>query len=138
MATSQLTGVNFSLDGDAIDFFGAKGTKFANGKWGVNLLGSLMVEVDTDTIMGKVRDCIADDIEKGNTSKVAQLQLGARQAVVFYLEGRLTRAQLAEATEGPDFVDIPDVDIDGRVVTVRVLANPGHDVATADAEGNIL
>ena len=138
MATSQLTGVNYSLDGDTINFFGAKGTKLGNGKWAINAIANAMFEVDPDSIMGKVHDCINGDVENGNGDKIAQLQLGARQAVVFYLEGRLTRTQLADSTEGPDFVDIPSVDIDGRTVTVRVLANPEYDVATADAEGNVL
>ena len=139
MATSQLTGVHYEVDGDTITFFDAKGTKFDGGKWGINgFLGDIWVQVDPDTMMPRITGCIADDVSNGNGDKVAQLQLGARQAVVFYLEGQLTRQHLTKATEGPDYIDIPNVDIDGRSLTVRILKEPQYSVATADSEGNVL
>lgn len=139
MATSQLTGVHYKLEGDTVNFFGAKGTKFDGGKWGINgLLGEIWVQVDPDTMMPRITECIADDVSNGNGDKVAQLQLGARQAVVFYLEGKITREHLKRAIEGTDFIDIPDVDVDGRTLTVRVQENPEYDVATADIGGNVL
>lgn len=139
MAISQLNGVNYELDGNTINFFGAKGTKFDGGKWGINgLLGDIWVQVNPDTMMPRIAECIADDVSSGNGDKVAQLQLGARQAVVFYLEGKLTREHLKHASEGADFIDIPNVDVDGHILTVRIQANPEYGVATADSEGNVL
>lgn len=139
MATSQLTGVNYELDGNAINFFGAKGTKFDGDKWAINALGgNAWVQVNPDSIMDSVRDCIAGDVEDGNGDKVAQLQLAPHQAVILYLEGVLTREHLKCAIEGTDFVDIPDVDVDGRTLTIRIQTNPEYDIATADSEGNVL
>ena len=139
MATMSLNGMNYSLDGNTVGFFGAKGTKFTNGMWGINAFGSAIdCEVDPDSIMERVRGCIAGDVDAGNDDRIAQLQLGPRQAVVFYLEGGMTRDQLARASEGPEFVDIPGVTVDGWTLTVRVLAEPQYDVCTADANGEIL
>lgn len=139
MATSQLNGVNYQVDGQAINFFGAKGTKFDGGKWGINgFLGDVWFQVDPDTMMPRIGECIADDVSNGNGDKIAQLQLGARQAVVFYLEGKLTREHLKHANEGADFIDVPDVDVYGRTLTVRIQADPEYAVATADSEGNVL
>lgn len=139
MATRTVGGENYSLDGDTIQFFGAKGTKFGNGNWGVNAFGAgIDIEVDPDTIMPRVRGCIEGDVNAGNSDRVAQLQLGPRQAVVFYLEGGMTAAQLAHAAEGPGFVNIPGVQVDGRVLTVRVLDAAEHEVATADVNGELL
>ena len=139
MATSQLSGVNYELNGNTIDFFGAKGTKFDGSTWGINAFGgNLWAAVSPDSIMDRVHECIAGDIEDGNGDKIAQLQLGPRQAVVFYLEGRLTREHLKGAVEGPEFIDVPNVDLDGRTLTVRIQENPQYDIATADSEGNVL
>jgi hypothetical protein len=139
MATSTLQGVNYELGENIINFFGAKGIKFDGDKWGINdVLGAIWFQVDPDTMMPRIAECIAGDVADGNGDKVAQLQLGARQAVVFYLEGKLTREHLKHAIEGADFIDIPNVDVDGRILTVRVQANPEHSIATADSEGNVL
>lgn len=138
MATSQLTGVNYEVDGKLVTFFDAKGMVFGKNSWAVNALGDMMVEVDPDSIMDRVRSCIDNDVEAGNGDKIAQLQLAPRQAVVFYLEGMLNRDHLKKAVEGPNFIDIPDVDVGGRSLTVRIQGEPEHEVATADAEGNIL
>jgi hypothetical protein len=139
VATRTISGANYSLDGNTIRFFGAKGTVFGNGNWGVNAFGaSIDIEVDPDSIMPRVLGCLQGDDNAGNGLRAAQIHLGPRQAVVFYLEGGMTSGQLAQAAEGPGFVDIPGVMVDGRMFTVRVLAEPEHEVATADADGNLL
>lgn len=139
MATSQLNGVNYAVDGQEITFFEAKGTKLGDGSWGINAFGgSVYVQVEPDSMMSSIHDCINADIENGNGDKITILLLAPRSAVVFYLEGRLTRQHLTKATEGPDHIDIPDVDVDGRSLTVRILKEPEYNVATADSEGNVL
>lgn len=139
MATSQLTGVNYEVNGQAIAFFDAKGTKLGGDRWAINALGgSLFVEVSPDSMMSAIHDCINGDVESGNVDKLAMLLLAPRSAVVFYLEGKLTREHLKHAIEGTDFIDIPDVDVDGRTLTIRIQANPEYSVATADSEGNVL
>ena len=66
--------------------------------------------------------------------------MGPRQAVVFFLEGRLTVAHLKHAIEPEDgaFIDIPKVAVEERVVTIRVIGAPRHTVSTADQDGNVL
>ena len=139
MATSQLNGVNYEVDGQAITFFDAKGTKLGGDRWAINAFGGgLYVEVGPDSMMPAIHDCINGDVENGNADKLAMLLLAPRSAVVFYLEGRLTRQHLTTASEGPDYIDIPNVDVDGRSLTVRILKEPQYNVATADNEGSVL
>jgi len=138
MAPVQILGKHYGIDGRAVNFFGARGTKSDHGRWSINGFNSdVWVEVAPVSVMDRVRDCIAR-VAAGDGDKIAQLQLGARQAVVFYLEGELTLKHLEYIVEGPDFVDIPGVNVDGRTLTVRVQAKPEYDVAVADSEGNVL
>ena len=106
--------------------------------WLINILGSLMAQVSPDSMMPQIRDIIASDVANGNGDKIAQLLLAPRQAVVFYLEGALTLDQLKASTEGIGFIEIPNVDIDGRSLTVRILEEAEYTVATADANGDII
>src|SRR5688572_5038641 len=133
MAISQLNGSNYAVDGERITFFDSQGGKFGADSWDVNYF-----EADPSSMMPAISECIGSDVASGNEDKIAMLRLSSHSAVIFYLEGRLTRQHLTKATEGPDHIDIPDVDIDGRIVTVRVLRETEHSVATADSEGNVL
>ena len=138
MSISQLKGENYEIDGQAITFFGAKGTK-NDGHWAINALGgNLYCEVSPHSMMPTISDCINSDVESGNEDKLAMVLFAPRSAVVFWLEGGLTRQHLATASEGPDYIDIPNVDVDGRILTVRILKEPQYNVATADSEGNVL
>lgn len=138
MATTQRAGIHFNVDGNTIDFFGAKGMRMAGDRWAINISGSLMAEVDPFSMMEDIRGRIKQDVAAGNEDKVAQIQLGPRQAVVFFLEGKITRDHLDAVVEGPDFIDIPNVEVDGKTYIVRVLEDPEQRVATANAEGAVL
>lgn len=138
MGTNITTSLNWSLDGSTIDIFGCKGAK--SGKnWLINPFGgSLMAQVSPASMMPQIRDIIKSDIQAGNGDKIVQLLVGPRQAVVLYLEGKIELEQLKAANEGIGFIEIPLVDVDGRLLTVRVLQEPEYTVATADADGNIV
>ncbi len=138
MATSQLAGLNYWHEGSSINFFGAKGVKLEQGRWAINAFHGLMAEVAPSSIMDEVRECIRDDVDSGDGDKIAQLQLGPRQAVVFFLEGMMTPEDLSRAIEGPAFVEIPNVQIEGRSLTVRILPSPHYTVVTADKNGDVL
>jgi hypothetical protein len=137
-----LRGTNWSVHQCEIDFFGARGRHDVGDQyWLINAFGgSLWVQVDPASMMPEIRNCIAQDAAEGNADKIAQVQLGPRQAVVFFLEGRLTVAHLKQAIEPEDgaFIDIPKVAVEERVVTIRVIGAPRHTVATADQDGNVL
>jgi hypothetical protein len=139
MASRGVEGINWSLFDGTIDFFGARGMTVSEKTWAINAFGGEMwVQVAPDTMMPEIRGCIQADLEAGNAGKLAQVQLGARQAVVFFLEGKLTRKHLKHATETQEFIDIPNVSVDGRSLTVRILVSPKFSVATADSDGAIL
>lgn len=64
----------------------------------------------------------------------------ARAALgLIVLVGKLTVDHLKKATElEGSVIDIPDVAVDDRIVTVRIIAEPTYTVATADSGGNVL
>lgn len=139
MATSQLTGTKFKIDGSSIDFFGCKGTKLNGNSWGINALGGdLYVEVDPSSMMPAIHECMKSDVDAGNEDKIAMVIMAPQSAVVFYLEGGITRQDLVKVSEDDGFIDIPGVVINGRSVTVRVAENTKYNVATADINGTIL
>jgi hypothetical protein len=139
MATTQLNGVNYETDGRTITFFGAKGTKVGSNRWAINgIMGDLLFEVSPESVMPVVHECINADVKDGNADKLAMLLLAPRSAVLLYLEGRLTSQHLIAAVEGPDYIDVPNVDFDGHTLTVRILRVPKYNVATADSDGNVL
>ncbi len=139
VANTQLNGLNYAVDGQEITFFDAKGTKLDADRWAINAMGGdLYFEVTPSSMMPNVHGCISDDVKSGNDNKLAMLLLAPRPAVILYLEGLLTRNHLTIATEGPDYVDIPNVDVDGRSLTVRILKETNYNVATADSSGVVL
>lgn len=101
---------------------------------------SMFIPVDDDDPMPSIRRCIAGDVANGKGNAIAQLWLRPSRAVTLCLIGVLTPKHFVEGkvVEGIDFVDIHDVQIDGRVLTVRVLRNPEYGVATADANGQMI
>lgn len=136
---NRTSGLHWSLLTGKINFFGATGQKLNEKLWGINGFGGDTLTTHApESMMPRIRECIANDVANGNGDKIAQVQLGARQAVVFFLEGMLTCEQLQNAAEGFGFIDVPGVVIDDRTLTVRITANPKHKVATADILGNIL
>lgn len=138
VATSQITGINFKIEGGLINFFGAKGFKLSETSWVINAIGDAMFEVDPSSMMPAIHDCMEGDVNAGNEDKIAMVIMAPRSAVVFYLEGGITLQDLVKVREGYDFIDIPSVVIDGRLVTVRVTENTKYNVATADINGTIL
>jgi hypothetical protein len=137
MGMSQQHGVNYVIEGDSIEIFGTKGAKLERGTWALDF-GGFLAEVDPDSMVEAIRRCIESDVKSGNSDKVSIILMAPRSAVVFYLEGRLTREQLEASTEGADFIDVPGVEFDGRNLTLRVLKDSQYNVASADSEGNVL
>lgn len=139
MTTGVLTGINFEVDGGSIELFSAKGLKLDGGKWGINgFFCNEFVEVSPGTVIPIIKDCITDDIKAGNELKLAQLQLGAKQAVVLFLEGKLTQKHFEHATEENGFIYVPNVKICGHTLTVRIEKEAANDVTTADKYGNVI
>lgn len=139
MATSQLSGLNYGVEGNAVTFFDNKGIRLSNGRWGINAFGGDMyVEVSPDTMLPTIRECIAGDVEDGNGDKISILLVQPNIAVILFLEGILTRDLIEGAIEGPDFIDIGNVPIDGRNLMVRVMKEGEYRIATANSEGVVL
>ncbi|MCR4752839.1 MAG: hypothetical protein K5837_00245 [Candidatus Saccharibacteria bacterium] len=141
MASNVICGTNYSLDAGTVDFFGARGMHFGDG-WAINTFGgNLMVEVvkTHDTLEG-IKQCIKGDTDAGKRDKIAFVIVGKRAAVALYLEGIITAEHLRKASEGPDYVDIPDVNFEDLSLTVRVDASRENlaFVATADKDCTII
>lgn len=139
MATNKIAGKNFSLDGGIIEFYGVKGIK-SRGKVAVNAFGGdLMVEVDSnDSLLSDIQTCFNDDTEAGNGDKIAMLIAKPLPAVFLFLEGIITSRHLREANEFRGVIDLPSVEILGRSLIVRIDPDSDYNIATADANGDIL
>ena len=135
MASNVISGTNFSLEADTINFFGAMGTRLGD-KWAINAFGGeLMVEVaKSDEVRQDIMRCIEDDTNAGKRGEIAYVIVGIRAAVALYLSDIITAEHLRKATEGEDYVDIPGVPFKDLSLTVRVDASIEDlaFVATAD------
>ena len=139
MAANKIAGKNFSLDGGIIELYGVKGIK-SRGKVAVNAFGGdLMVEVDSnDSLLSDIQTCFNDDTEAGNGDKIAMLIAKPLPAVFLFLEGIITSRHLREANEFRGVIDLPSVEILGRSLIVRIDPDSDYNIATADANGDIL
>jgi len=141
MASNVISGTNFSLDAGTVNFFGARGTYFGD-EWAINAFGGeLMVTVvKTDETHRAIMRCIKDDTDAGKRDKIAYVIVGVRAAVVLYLSGIITAEHLRKASEGEDYVDIPNVIFEDLSLTVRVDASRKNlaFVATADKDCTII
>ena len=138
MSAPQLKGVNFQIDAKEATFFGARGVRLSDSRWAINARGSVLAEVTPDSMLPEIRDCIKGDVDKGDEHKIAMVQLMPRQAVVFFLEGGLAREHFTNVNEGPNYIDVPKVKVEGRTVTVRIVQDAEFEVATLDAKGDVI
>lgn len=156
MSSDMRRGVNYEVGPNRASFFGVegmmmdgtpryKGLQIDSGGFLGGLLAAFAdnmfvpVHGNVDP-MPVIRECIANDIANGNGDDIAQILLSPASAVTLCLMGVLTPDHFADGnvTEGPDFIDVLGIQIDDRVLTMRVLRNPEHSVATADAAGNMI
>ncbi|MBR0134003.1 hypothetical protein IJM16_01930 [Candidatus Saccharibacteria bacterium] len=142
MANGVISGNNYSLEGNTVNFFGAKGTRFGD-RWAINFFGGdpMVVVVKTHDILQTIMRCIKNDTDAGKRDKIAYVIVGVRAAVVLFLEGIIAAEHLRKATEGEEYIDIPNVIFDGLSLTVRVDASRRDDlafVATADKDCTII
>jgi hypothetical protein len=139
MASGKMGGFNYGLDNGTVRFFDAKGMQFGNGRWAINVFTDRPdTEVSPETMLPDIRTLVAGDEAAGFGDKIATVLAGPRQAVILFLEGVITAQHLAGAKEDANYVDLPEVTIDGRTLTVRVMNDPELSVATADEAGNII
>lgn len=141
MANNDISGINYSLSAGTVNFFGAKGTHFGDG-WAINAFGDeLMVEVvKTNETHQAIMQCIKDDTDAGKRDKIAYVIVGVRAAVALYLNGIITAKHLRKASEGEEYIDIPNVIFEDLSLTVRVDASRENlaFVATADKDCTII
>lgn len=135
MANNVISGTNYSLNAGTVDFFGARGACLGDG-WAINAFGGeLMVEVaKTNETPQAIMQCIKDDTDAGKRDKIAYVIVGVRAAVALYLNGIITAEHLRKASEGKEYIDIPNVIFEDLSLTVRVDASRENlaFVATAD------
>ena len=140
MSTNSIAGINFSLENGIIDFYGAKGMKDGPKNWAINAMGGdLMIEIEPDeSLLPSIQECFDADIAAGNGDKIAMLVVGPRTAVSLFLKDVITAQCLRKATEVDDVIELPDVPVLGRLLTIRVDPDTKVSIATADATGAII
>ena len=139
MAISIIKGKNFSLSSGVVNFFGERGMK-SGQYWAISAFdNSVMIEVDPDkTILRDIRECINEDVANGNGDKIAMLVTAPSTAVSLFLSDVITAQHLRKAEERDGFIDIPNVLLFKRSLTVRVDSYTEYSFATADENGVIL
>jgi hypothetical protein len=140
MGTGLYTGTGFSVSEHGINLFQKKGVHYSNGNWGVDDFdGNDWMELEPNTRVSEQIDrAFGLDEANGVDNRISMLILNASKAVLLYLEGILAAAHFERAVEERGFIEVPNVEIHGRVLTVRIYESSEHAVATADSEGNIL
>ena len=139
MAVNIIKGENFSFSNGVINFFGERGMK-SGQYWAISALNDgAMIEVDPDkTLLSEIRGCIDADVENGNGDKIAILVAAPNVAVYLFLSGTITAQHLRKAEERDGIIDIPNVLLFKRSLTVRVDSYTEYSFATADENGTIL
>lgn len=129
----------FEVGSYSIDFFGAKGAK-RDGRWWTNRANhEVLAAIEPISVLQViVEQCIAGDVAKGVDDQIAQIHLGAHEAVLFYLGGGITLRDFAKAEEHVGYIDFPDMEIGGRIVTLRILQSYDFIIVTCDKDGNEL
>lgn len=137
--TDQASGLNFSVKDRRIRFFHTEGVKVSATMWGIGFAHeNTFARLEPCSIMDDIRKQTAAVVASGNGHKIFILQLNARAAVIFFLEGKITVDHLKRASEGFDFIDLTSVRVDDRTLRVRIVATSPNEVVIADSRGNDL
>lgn len=127
-------GINYSFQDSIVEFFGVKGCRQGTDSWAINVrTSSIDLEIDARSATGWIRERIQHAIRAGSGQEMTQLRLGPRSAVFLFLDGGLTCDHLARATEGDEFVQIPDVSLGGRTLAIRIVPEPKYEVTASSA-----
>lgn len=137
MATSQLNGINFTINGDLVEFFGARGVKLPGGRWalerknpGLHATHKEWVEVEKH-LQRQVHEYM-------RYAEIVVLEFNPRWALMFYFEGFLSDADLARASEGDGLINISDIVVDGRTVSVRIIKENRYCVAGMNKSNDLI
>ncbi len=140
-ASTNLGGKNFTYTSKAINFFGYEASRSGRGSWVINwaLGGSINAEVRPENkLPDDIQLCINQDIAAGKGDKIAMLLVNPINGAILFLMDIITPEHLGHAQEHNDYIEIPDVEICDRILTVRVYEEPEYSFATADANGDII
>lgn len=143
---STLTTVKCAYEDGVVTFFDTS-SKLEGGRHHNRIPGERDFQrmAGVASYMGLVRGCIQDDVDAGQADKIAQLHVADVLATIMVLDGHIPVEALSAVVEHDTYVDVPGVTIEGHNLTVRVFEYGTHpvfggrlQVATADAEGNVL
>lgn len=138
MGHGIVSGVNWSIEGDAFTIFGQCG--WIDGrKWRVpaDVLGGVNAPIDPAPIKKDIEAIIAGDIRDGNGDKIAYVGVGPFQGLLLALEGVITTRMLQTATEAPDRI-IMDVRLSGAQRKLVVLKDARYTMATFDQNDEVV
>lgn len=130
-----IKGLHFELDGPKITFFTTVGRVLNADTWSISSpSGTRFTDDDPIDISRFIAGCIEFDAIGSNADEITAVLLSPRMAVFLWLEGvALTREHLENAREGFLHVDLPDVNIHGRTVTIRILFALRGGIVPADS-----
>lgn len=138
MSGGSLTaGQNFWLREDGVvSFFGNTG-RVVNGAWygGMSSDDEPVWPMERgNLVLPRILQLIATDVANGHSNKLSQILVGPRQALMLYLEGAITPADIMRATEPDDgTICIPQIRFGERTLDVHV--GPRSRLITANASG---
>ncbi|HYG83617.1 MAG TPA: hypothetical protein VD907_01950 [Verrucomicrobiae bacterium] len=133
MGTQSISGKFFRVSGDEVKFFENESyARMGRESWRVGGF-----EVDINPLTPEIQDCLDDDERNGKLDRVAMVLVGPVEALQLFVEGCLKVSHFSKAAEHADCIDVPEVQILGRQLTVRIKKNYPR-VATADRQGKEL
>jgi hypothetical protein len=138
----HVTAEYFYCAGRTASFFSALGRQAGDGNFQLYTGGDWRILNEWHLEDPKITQLFAFWLQRGGKKKhrFTHLHLSPTYAVLAFLLGTLTVGHLINAQEGPEYIDIPfvDVGLENHRVTVRVMNNASKDVMAADDQGRQL
>ncbi len=134
MKESTLTGKTVEV----VEFFGASGHATDDPSWWGMSNQRLDGYAMTPAPKTKTVDLIASFMPRGQEHRVGMIKVAPRMAVILYLEGTVTPTMVACAKVGPEYIDIPEIMICDRTVTLRVMNATKSALILADTDGGFM
>lgn len=117
-----IKGLHYGFDGLNITFFAARGRVVDADTWAINKTGGVRFNNTKPKYVSRsIGNLISLHAAAGHAD-IASVVLTQHTAVLLWLEGVLTNTHLENLKEGIFHIDLLNVEIAGRIVTVRVLA----------------
>lgn len=120
---------------ETIGIYGHKAKSLPDGVFMIHTRNDAYDTFDAKLIRYWYEQALLEDIQTGLYDQVKLLLVSVFCGLGFYHLKLFTPEQLMAARQSPFCIDIPDVMIWGRPLTVRILKLTDNAIVTADANG---